>query len=167
MPPTAARLVRGMKGCYRKLKETTRKVDVTLRSSHLKKFLNRLKTVVEKNASGVTLFSDSYILNPDGTRASDSETELQPSGSTETINITWSYDALDRLLSEAVINSDSTQSYSDVYTYNLVGNRLTKTHTGPGGGASETITYLYNPRNQLSSQASSLSGTTTGSRHEK
>jgi hypothetical protein len=34
---------------------------------------------------------------------------------------------------------------------------LAKRHTGPGGGADETITYQYNANDELISQTSSLS----------
>jgi YD repeat-containing protein len=121
--------------------------------------LNRLTDVVEKKGT-TTLFSQHYVLNDDGTRASDTETELQSDGSTETISSTWSYDALDRLTGETVTNSVSSQSFSDSYTYDLVGNRLTKTHTGPGGGANESIAYTYNGDDELMTQVSSISGET-------
>jgi YD repeat-containing protein len=47
-----------------------------------------------------------------------------------------------------------------VFTFDLAGNRLSKTHTGPGGGADEGVTYQYNGDNQLTVQVSSLSGET-------
>ena len=40
---------------------------------------------------------------------------------------------------------------------------MTSVHTGPGGGADETISYAYNGDDELTSQTSSLSGTTTNS----
>jgi YD repeat-containing protein len=121
--------------------------------------LNRLTDVMEKKGT-TTLFSQHYILNDDGTRASDTETELQSDGSTETISSSWSYDALDRLTGETLTNSASGQSFSDSYTYDLVGNRLTKTHIGPGGGESDTITSTYNGDDQLTSEVSTLNGET-------
>jgi YD repeat-containing protein len=122
--------------------------------------LNRLTDVVE-TLSGQTLFGQHYTLNTNGTRASVSETELQSDGTTESISTVWTYDALNRLISETVTASISSQSYSDTYTYDLASNRMTKTHTGPGDGADETITYEYNSNDELVSQSSSLSGTTT------
>jgi uncharacterized delta-60 repeat protein len=121
--------------------------------------LNRLTDVLEKKGT-TTLFSQHYILNDDGTRASDTESELQSDGSTETISSAWSYDALDRLTSESVTSNVSAHSFNDSYTYDLVGNRLTKTHTGPGGGASDTITSTYNGDDQLTSEVSTLNGET-------
>ncbi len=64
--------------------------------------LNRLTSVVEKNSANVTLFSQSYTLNSDGTRASSTENEVQVDGSKLTIHTSWTYDALDRLTGEAV-----------------------------------------------------------------
>jgi hypothetical protein len=42
----------------------------------------------------------------------------------------------------------------------LVGNRPTRTHTGPGGGGDETNSYQYNGDDQLTVQDSSHSGET-------
>ena len=124
--------------------------------------LNRLQTETITDGSN-TLFSEQFTLNDNGTRASASESQLQAGGSTVTTGTTWTYDALQRLVGEAVTSSASGQSYSDVYTFDLASNRMSKAHTGPGGGANETITYAYNGDNELTSQTSGLSGTTTNS----
>jgi YD repeat-containing protein len=88
--------------------------------------------------------------------------QLQPGGGgTATISTTYSYDALDRLTGETVTSSLTGQSFSDMYSYDLDGNRLSDVHTGPGDGASGTTTYIYNSNDELTSQTSSVSGLTT------
>ena len=51
--------------------------------------------------------------------------------------------------------------YSDHYTYDLASNRLEKRHAGPGGGQSDITDYQYNADDEVVSQSSGLSGTTT------
>ena len=88
---------------------------------------------------------------------------MQPDGSTVTSTTNWTYDDLQRLTGETYASSVSSQDYSDVYTYDLASNRMSSVHTGPGGGSDETINYTYTGDNELWSQTSSLSGTTTNS----
>jgi uncharacterized delta-60 repeat protein len=110
--------------------------------------LNRLTDVLEKQGT-TTLFSQHLVLNSDGTRASDEETELQSGGSDETIASTWSYDQDQRLTYESITCSDSSQDYSDTYTYDLANNRITDVHVGPGGGSTLTTLYVYNGDDEL------------------
>jgi uncharacterized delta-60 repeat protein len=63
--------------------------------------LNRL-TSVATTLGMASVFSQTYVLNDDGTRASSSETEVQPDGATTSIDTTWDYDADQRLVREAV-----------------------------------------------------------------
>ena len=80
--------------------------------------LNRLHTETQKNSSGTTLYSVTYTLNPDGTRATATEQQLQSDNSTTASIITeWIYDALDRLTNVNVSSTLTGQSYSDIYTY--------------------------------------------------
>jgi len=67
-----------------------------------------------------------------GPRASASETQLQPDGSTITSTTNWTYDDLQRLTGEAYASSVTSEDYSDVYTYDLASNRMSSVHTGPG-----------------------------------
>ena len=122
--------------------------------------LNRLSSEATVNGS-TTLFSQTYVLNHNGTRASTHQVQLQPNGSTVTTDTTWTYDAAQRLTGEAYTSSASGENYSDVYTFDLGNNRMSKAHTGPGGGANDTITFAYNGDDELLTQTSTLSGTTT------
>jgi len=121
--------------------------------------LNRLVSMTE-TLNGTTLFSQSFTLNDDGTRASSDQTQLQPDGSTITTDTIWSNNALGELTSETLSSSDSSQDYTDIFKYDLVGNRLTSAHTGPGNGADENITNTYNDDDELTKEVSTLSGET-------
>jgi uncharacterized delta-60 repeat protein len=52
---------------------------------------------------------------------------------------------------------------SNSYAYDLANNRMLSVHYGPVGGNDEAIAYSYNGDDELTSQTSSLSGTTTNS----
>jgi hypothetical protein len=45
-------------------------------------------------------------------------------------------------MSATVDSSDTSLEFVDVYGYDLAGNRLSKAHTGPGGGDDETCPPL-------------------------
>jgi YD repeat-containing protein len=132
--------------------------------------LNRLKTVV-KTLGGTTLFSQSFILYPDGTRHSLHEVQVQANSSTVARDTTWVYDPMNRLQSEVATSTTTTTSgstttttnsgYSNNFEYDLVSNRISQTHLGPDGGFNETITSNYNADDQLQQTVSSLHGTTT------
>ncbi len=125
--------------------------------------LNRLTDVNETKGT-TSLFSQHYVLNGDGTRASSHEVQLQSDNTTSlTIDTTWTYDADDRLIGESLSSSDATRNYTDTFAFDLVGNRITKSHDVSGTANDETTTYTYNGDDQLQTETSSLStvGTTT------
>src|SRR5205085_1153532 len=85
---------------------------------------NRVTSVTNKvTSSGTTLSSYSYTINADGMRTGVTEQQKESDGSTSTTTKTWGYDNLMRLTSEAVTSSISANSYTDTYSYDLVGNR--------------------------------------------
>lgn len=110
--------------------------------------------MLEKQGSA-TLFSQSFILNNNGTRASDHETQRQADGSMVTSDSTWNYDALDRLVGEAVTTTAANGNYANLFAYDLANNRISLTHTGPGGEANETITSAYDANDELTQQLTS------------
>jgi hypothetical protein len=93
-------------------------------------------------------FSESLILNDDGTRASATETQMQTDGSIVTLNYAWGYDRDGRLKSESLSSSKSALNYSDSYSFDLNGNIVTDVHTGAGGTVG-TTTNTYNGDGQL------------------
>jgi RHS repeat-associated protein len=118
--------------------------------------LNRLTTVTNKKGSTV-LSSYVYTLEADGLRTGVTEHQLESDNSTSTVTKIWTYDALQRLTQEAVTSSISANSYTDSYTMDLVGNRLTKTHAQ--GGQTLTSSYTYNANDQLTTETGSGSST--------
>jgi RHS repeat-associated protein len=118
--------------------------------------LNRLTNVTNKKGSTV-LSSYVYTLENDGLRTGVTEQQLESDGTTSTVTKTWTYDAFQRLTQEAVTSSISANSYTDTYTMDLVGNRLTKVHTQ--GGQTLTINYTYNNNDQLLTESGSGSST--------
>src|SRR5437870_5835355 len=116
--------------------------------------LNRLTSVTNKRGSTL-LSSYVYTLEADGLRTGVTEQQLEADSSYSTVTKTWSYDALQRLTQEAYTTtiSPSTNNYTDQYTFDLVGNRLTKTHTV--GGQTLSISYVYNNNDQLASESGS------------
>jgi RHS repeat-associated protein len=114
--------------------------------------LNRLTSVTNKVTGGNTLSSYSYTLNADGLRTGVTETDNLPSSVTKT----WTYDNLQRLTGEAVGSNISGQSYTDTYSYDLVGNRVSKSHTV--GTQTDVSNDSYNPDDQLTGESGTVSG---------
>src|SRR5258708_3404885 len=103
--------------------------------------LNRLTSVTNKR--GTTLLSSYvYTLQADGLRIGVTEQQLEGDTTTSTITKIWTYDALQRLTQEQLTSSISANSYTDTYVMDLVGNRLTKTHTQ--GAQILTVNDVFN-----------------------
>ncbi len=97
-----------------------------------------------------SLSSFEYTLNPDGMRHTISETLKTSSSTSETHNITYTYDNLNRLTNESATCSSPSGSYSEEYTFDVVGNR-TKRVISANGQCMRTD-YVYNNRDQLTSE---------------
>jgi RHS repeat-associated protein len=99
--------------------------------------LNRLTQLVNKKADGTVISSYAYTLGPAGNRLK----VVEHSGRT----VEYTYDALYRLTQEKITEpGDSTTIIS--YTYDAVGNRLTKTVDGV------TSAYTYDANDRLLSE---------------
>ena len=122
--------------------------------------LNRLTELVNKD-SNKTLSSYTYTLAPNGLRTGVLEKTLNDDTSTYTERtITYTYDDLKRLVrEESTASTSSTLTYTDEYVYDLVGNRLKKTHTSVS--SVQSVAYSYNDNDQLIEETSSTDGTTT------
>jgi RHS repeat-associated protein len=118
--------------------------------------LNRLVSVTN-SLGGTTLSSYVYTLEADGLRTGVTETELESNGQNSTVTKAWTYDNLQRLTQEAVTVSGASPGYTGytaTYTFDLVGNRLSKTTiTGPN---TEAITHTYNNNDQLLTETALL-----------
>lgn len=110
------------------------------------------QTVTNKmTAGGQILSSYFYQSDLDGRKTSDTETRLNNDGSTyTTTNIAWQYDAISHLIQETYSDGVAADAYTDVYTYDLDGNRHSLTHTS--GGVSQETDYSYNSDDVLQSE---------------
>ena len=102
--------------------------------------LNRLTNVTNYAPDASIISSYTYDLNNAGIRTavieSDASTGLSTSGS----RVDYGYDDLYRLTGETRTGSNA---YSITYTYDSVGNRLTKNHNGV------VTSYIYNNRDHI------------------
>jgi RHS repeat-associated protein len=104
--------------------------------------LNRLITVVAKDAGGTTISSFSYTLDMNGNRTA----EVDADGSRHV----YTYDALNRVTSEDHFDSGGVSMGAEVYSYDALGDVMARTGSLLGGA-----TFNYNGDNQLVSGAGS------------
>ncbi len=105
------------------------------------------------------LSSYDYTVNLAGLRTAVTEID----DSDNQVDITWTYDALNRLTEEVrdLVGATSQGDYVDKYTYDLVGNRLSNTHYDnyPASGTPEVITYYYDDNDRLTEERLDTDGT--------
>jgi YD repeat-containing protein len=111
--------------------------------------LNRLTDEVVKNAAGITLASYIYTMDNAGNRTGVTETQLLPNGTVNTRTVAYQYDNLYRLLSETISGDSQGGNGTVTYTYDLVGNRMSRTSTVAGVS---TSTSTYNANDELTSE---------------
>lgn len=111
--------------------------------------LNRLTDEVVKNAVGTTLASYSYTLDNAGNRTGVTETQLLPNGTVNTRTVAYQYDNLYRLLSETISGDSQGGNGTVSYTYDLTGNRMSRTSSVAGVS---TSTSTYNANDELTSE---------------
>jgi YD repeat-containing protein len=78
--------------------------------------------------------------------------------------IDWGYDGLGRLTSEtrdAGNNGQDGEDYVATFSYDLAGNRLSKDFNSANNAHDESITYLYDNRDRLSSEDSTVNANDT------
>ena len=108
--------------------------------------LNRLDFETIKKVVGTVptlLETFDYHVTSDGSRDWALESDYTAGTLSGVIKTTWTYDALDRLTKETHDvgnNGLSAGDYTDSYTLDLVGNRLTKVHDDFDPALVETIT---------------------------
>jgi len=115
-------------------------------------------TNLTHQAGTTDLATYSYMLNAGGQRTNAVEILLQENGTYLTNTLSWQYDGLNRLTNEVLVCSTSSASYTNSYSYDLAGNRVSKVHAG---NSPETITYQYNPNDELTNEISSVNPTVT------
>ena len=117
-----------------------------VKTSYLYDSLNRLKRIVHATNSSGNLASYDYTLAPDGKRIGAVEVH-QVGLLSFTNQIAYTYDSLGRLVQDAVASSQPDSSYTNRYTYDLVGNRLSRTTLA--GPATLQTTYVYDRNDRL------------------
>jgi YD repeat-containing protein len=116
-------------------------VSTTYTYDTLNRLLN-LRTVTTRQ-----IYIEILTMYDNGLRHTALQSYNSSSGTIVRTASTWTYDADGRLTSEAILvpigngTTGFTQPYTNVYAYDLGNNRMSETHTGPGGGADDTITY--------------------------
>ncbi len=120
--------------------------------------LNRLKTIAHYNSNDALLAGYEYTLAPNGRRTGVHEERLEADSNYSTTDIAYAYDKLNRLVSESSTSSLQSLNFTNVYTYDLVGNRLEKRSEGVSPGV---VSYSYNENDQLLTENSSVNGQTS------
>ena len=111
--------------------------------------LNRLTDEVVKDANGITLASYAYTLGNAGNRTGVTETQLLPNGTVNTRTVAYQYDNLYRLTDETISGDSQGGNGTITYTYDLVGNRMSRTSNVAGVS---TSTSTYNANDELTSE---------------
>jgi RHS repeat-associated protein len=121
--------------------------------------LNRLTNLVWKT-NNISFASFAYQLGPTGNRTNLQETML---GGVNRTN-RWSYDPVYKLNLETIVSSTNSSLKSLGYTYDDVGNRLTRSATNFTDIATLTNqSFLYNTNDWLASDGYDNNGNTTNS----
>ncbi|MCA9186710.1 MAG: RHS repeat-associated core domain-containing protein [Planctomycetales bacterium] len=113
---------------------------------------NRLVQLTQTSGGATQLAKYSYQLDLLGRRTHAIEEKL---GQAENTTIDWFYDDLGRLVEERFDGPGETLDYLDHYQFDLVGNRLRKTHDTDLGGAvadptvDRAIQYFYDDNDRL------------------
>jgi RHS repeat-associated protein len=99
--------------------------------------LNRLINLLNREAGGAVISSYAYTLGPAGNRTR----VVEDTGRT----VDYAYDGLYRLIQES-INDPAAGVTTIDYSYDPVGNRLSRTQAAPAGTTTTTYTYDNNDR---------------------
>ena len=109
--------------------------------------MNHLTNEVHYKGASQVLASYQYTVASDGQRLASAEARLESGGNYSTNWITWSNDALHRLVKEASSSTIASLKLTNSYVYDLAGNRLWRTNSVR---LVKTITgYTYNANDQL------------------
>jgi YD repeat-containing protein len=140
--------------------------------------LGRLKDetiTAPKTGGGTYTAADyAYTTRPDGLRSSVTEKVWRPTDAPSSpfsnVAITWTYDALGRLIGETradQITSSDPNNYTAAYFLDLANNRTKYTITKPNDSShNDTVLYANNARDELIAESSQLSGATTSYQYD-
>ena len=125
---------------------------------------NYVSTEAVTNAAGTTLASYTYSYRAEGLKTGAVEYSLNSNGGSDTVTLTWNYDALDRLIQEVSVdagNPGAPGNYTDKYSYDLNSNRTGETIENGSGTVTDTVTSTYNANDELTQTVDASTGTTT------
>ena len=127
-------------------------------SSYQYNAAGQLIGIHHKDANDQTLTRFDYTLNQNGQRTQAVEI-IQAAGERTERTITWHYDNAGKLTQEAIAQTlPSVQNTVIAYSYDLVGNRLSRTISG---SLTQSTTYTYDANDRLTQEVDSIHGTTT------
>jgi RHS repeat-associated protein len=121
--------------------------------------MNRLTNLAYTTSTSLLLAQYRYTPGTNGQWQASTEIVRQANGTYLTNQLTWVYDNLGRLTQEKASANVAGLSFTNVYVYDLVGNRLWKTNVS--GSVTEVIGYTYNTNDQLLVENSTVSGSFT------
>jgi YD repeat-containing protein len=121
--------------------------------------LNRLTNLKVGIAPAYGIANYTYTLSPTGRRDSvvESGAGILPVNPSATRTVNWQYDLLDRLTRETIAQTGGPSGQTN-YTYDAVGNRLSRTSTVPG---LTTQSFGYDANDRLTSDTYDANGNTT------
>ncbi len=129
--------------------------------------LNQLTDELVTNTTTTEpLFQEQTYYYSNGLKENQIDTRYNTNGTTvSSTTVTWTYDNERKLLSEtsATTGGPSSLNYTDAFTYDLDGNRLSEKITG-GTTGNGNIIYSYNHDDQLSTENGSY--TTTANNYQ-
>jgi RHS repeat-associated protein len=117
---------------------------------------DRLTDLTTRNAQNQSLTSFTYSYGPAGNRLTAAET-INNNGTTKTINRSFDYDNVYRLSGETFSGTDYPTPASITYTYDKVGNRLTRASNLAG---LDPQSFTYNSDSRLTSDTYDANGNT-------
>lgn len=120
--------------------------------------LNRMTNLTHK-AGAALKASYSYKLDVTGRRTNAVEVlSLEGTTSYQTNTLNWAYDGMYQLTNEVSVttSTNATYAYTNAFVYDLNGNRVTRVRTG---GGAETVNYVYDANDQLTSENNGSSTT--------
>jgi RHS repeat-associated protein len=114
----------------------------------------RLKTLTKRTSWSALLFAASYTVDADGLRTRIVESD----GSGTTRTVAYTYDGLNRLVSETIAAREANRSRASAWSYDKVGNRLSQS-VAIGTNPLIMTSYIYDANDRLTSE--STAGSTT------
>jgi RHS repeat-associated protein len=122
--------------------------------------MNCLTNVSYATSNNVLLAQYQYSAKVNGQWNTVNEALLQTNGTYVTNRLVWYYDNAGRLTNEGCSSTLSALSYTNLYVYNLVGNRLWTTNIA--NAVTKVVGCSYNDNDQLLQEVTTVNGASAG-----